>query len=446
MAASPLPLPMLDLACPLAWPSHAVSDYPLRQAQAETPAQSVKRVYLETLWLPEELIPLSSIVPALRHLPAPALARAFPGVLLSLDAIEQKFRRDLPALLRDQGADGAEAVDGGAGARPGEGDTEVALMRFVWRLRCRQRGQGDHMQTAESGEGGDDESEEKEEREMAEWLDELERREVQIQALLRLLLVTLPPSPPTPSPKKRKRHAAPSPPSHEEEFDSLTDRLCIWHALGAVVQEVRLPGSEEDRGWVKVFQEDVLAPMFEHTLAGPLVQAFHEKLDPTLSPPSSPEPSPPGLPTLPFAGLPALSTSLETATAIGSASSRSASVSSLTFGNPGYRRSMSVSSAGGQSQSGRSVSVSATRTGVNNSRNWAGKEVRMGRRAIGGAKPQQRQASLPAAPPPQQPPRALKRTESQMLVMSTPVKKPSLPNRPPPSSADEIMETPQKGG
>lgn len=145
---------------------------------------------------------------------------------------------------------------------------------------------------------------------------------------------------------------------------------------------------EEHRGWVRAWREDVLVPLFAGTAAEPLVQSFHEKLDPTLSPPSSPEPSPPGSPTLPFPGLPALSTSADTA-ATASTSSRSASVSSLSFGQPGYRRSMSVSSTGGQSA--RSVSV--TRTGVNNSKNWAGREVKMSKRAIGGAKPKPRQAS-----------------------------------------------------
>ncbi|KZO98058.1 hypothetical protein CALVIDRAFT_554132 [Calocera viscosa TUFC12733] len=412
---APPPFPALDLSCPLAWPAAHSSDYPLRTTPSDTPAQTVHRVYLETLWLPE------------------VLAQALRGVCVDLDGIERKFRVILPGLLGVEGAEGTGGGEVGEGAQ-----TEVALMRFVWRVRCRNREKGERMREGEGD--GEEDGEDKEDRERAVWFDELERREVQIQALIRLLLVTLPPLPPAPSPKKRKRerHAAPAPPTPEEEFDSLTDRLCIWHALGSVVEEVRLPGSEEERGWVRVWQEDVLAPLFERTLAAPLVQAFHEKLDPTLSPPSSPAPSPPGSPSLPaFAGLPTLSNSLETA----SMSSRSASLSSVSFGAPGYRRSMSVSSAGGSTRS-----VSVTRTGVNNSRNWAGKEVRMGKRAIGGARPRGRQASLPAAPPPQPAPRPFKRAETQTLVMSTPVKKSGLPNRVAPSSTDEVMETPQKGG
>ncbi|EJU06287.1 hypothetical protein DACRYDRAFT_103234 [Dacryopinax primogenitus] len=444
---------LLDLSCPLAWPSTSTStDYPLRQRTGESPRETVRRLYWETLWLPEELVALQSVVPALRRLPGGVLVDHLGEVFLPLDGIERKYRVGMPFLLSAQtgaGAGGeAEAEAHELGQGEGEGE-EVRMMRFVYKLRERAGVGGGGVHEG-GGEGDGEELEEDRERDKREWFDQLERREVQLQLLLRLLQVTLPPAR---SPRKRKRPS----PSHAhartpvEEIDILSDRLAIWHALGSVLRPPPGPGStqaeagERERDWVTAWAEDVLGPLFDGTGAEGLVRGFREKLDPTISPPSSPVSSS-GEVVLPLPVPGALDPD--------TAASRSGSFTSVNLGAggagvgvgtgtaaaaaAGYRRSMSVSST----QSSRSViSVSGTRTGVNNSKNWAGKEVRMGRRAIGGARP--RQASLPPAPPPPQPARPFRRAESQMLVMSTPVKKP-IP-RPEPSSADEVMETPQKG-
>ncbi|KEP49978.1 DNA replication regulator SLD3 [Rhizoctonia solani 123E] len=243
-----------DEPSPVAWPStytlSSISDYPFGPPQDISIEAYVERRYLECLWMPEILEPLTALVPALQRVtpasdwtpnagPHP-LHSVLDEHLLSLVDIHTKYRKTIPALLEKEG----DAQD-----------AEEACIFYAWT----------HAQPTDESVN--------EEKWGKEWLYEAEKREILMQILLRMLKLTLPP-PPVPKRKRRKDKVAPEPSPYEETVSSLemlVDRIGIIRqtATSTVKNDQAKAAGKGDaigRDWAAVFCEDVLKPLFKESL------------------------------------------------------------------------------------------------------------------------------------------------------------------------------------
>ncbi len=106
----------LVLDCPAPWPDQSVSSfrvasiYPFFGTLSDcSPSDFVLRVYYETLWLPEEIHPVSKLIPTLRRVQTrPATCAALEDhplrsmlspLLLSAHDIATKYRVEIPKFL-----------------------------------------------------------------------------------------------------------------------------------------------------------------------------------------------------------------------------------------------------------------------------------------------------------------------------------------------------------
>ncbi|KAI0367080.1 hypothetical protein BV20DRAFT_1001082 [Pilatotrama ljubarskyi] len=317
-------------------------ELPYTDSATETPEEYVSRTYLQFLWLPQSIMPLQFLIPALlRVANAPSspstsqnptshpLHSLLKPILLTSRASSQKYHTRISQLL-------AEEND--------PADTEEEYVCYAY--------QKDKVAGPDVKEGEDEY--EAQERLKNAWLERMERREVQIQILLHFLLLTLPgngaaplaeaqadaasllplPAPLSPSKsKKRKRRGrekekekerapSPQPPSQplEERLESYMDKLAMWQLMRSVDSSLGLgPGYgrgdsagnsagngldkgkgkvKDDRDWMQAFCEDVVEPLFKEKLPE-LCALFRSKLFPDpansdsdaldLSPPTSPK-------------------------------------------------------------------------------------------------------------------------------------------------------------
>ncbi|KAI0631392.1 DNA replication regulator SLD3-domain-containing protein [Trametes polyzona] len=303
-------------------------ELPYTDSATETPEEYVLRTYLQFLWLPQSIMPLQLLLPALLRVAhsspstsqtpsAHPLHSLLQPILLTSRASSQKYHNRISQLLAEE-------------AEPA--DAEEEYMWFAY--------QKDKTGDAEPREGEDED--EAHERLKHAWLERMERREVQIQIVLHFLLLTLPgpgassdaaqtqeeptralplPPPLSPSkPKKRRRRergkplAPPLAPAPlEERLESYMDKLAMWQLMrsvdstlgraptGGVSAGTGLGGGQDkdERDWMQAFCEDLVEPLFKEKLPE-LCALFRSKLFPDsaasdadtvdLSPPASPKP------------------------------------------------------------------------------------------------------------------------------------------------------------
>ncbi|EIW52549.1 uncharacterized protein TRAVEDRAFT_174632, partial [Trametes versicolor FP-101664 SS1] len=308
-------------------------ELPYTDSATEAPEDYVLRTYLQFLWLPQSIMPLPFLLPAmLRVAHASASTSDTPmthplhsllqPILLTSRASSQKYHTRISQVLTE------------------ENDAADAEEEYMWSAYHK-----DKTSDADIPEG-QDEDEAHDERLKHAWLERMERREVQIQILLHFLLLTLPrpgapsaaadappdpthslPLPPPLSPsksKKRKRRArgkpqAPQPPSQtlEERLESYMDKLAMWQLMRSVdstlgrgrghAQSAKSAANgldaataKDERDWMQAFYEDVVEPLFTGKVPE-LCALFRSKLFPDaahsdadtvdLSPPASPKPA-----------------------------------------------------------------------------------------------------------------------------------------------------------
>ncbi|QRW00911.1 DNA replication regulator SLD3 [Ceratobasidium sp. AG-Ba] len=246
---------------PLPWPSNfalsAIGDYPFGPPQDETPEAYAERRYLECLWMPEILEPLSNFIPSLQRLVPPSGWSSSLGAhplhviidehLLDPADIHKKYRTTIPALLKKE----CDAQD-----------AEEACIWYAWT----HSQQDDSQQTGTDGNQDD--------KWTKIWLHEAEKRECLVQILLRMLKLSLP-SPPILKQKKRKTRTEDSDmtpyASTIAGLEMLADRIGIMrHTTPAALQKEteKLSGNagNKARDWAEIFCDDVLKPLFGETL------------------------------------------------------------------------------------------------------------------------------------------------------------------------------------
>ncbi|KAG8680396.1 hypothetical protein FRC08_016346, partial [Ceratobasidium sp. 394] len=258
-----LPLSRVDAASPIPWPTSyaltSIGDYPFGPPQDETPEAYAERRYLECLWMPDVLEPLSNLVPSLQRVTPPngwsptlsphPLHPIIDEHLLDLVDIHNKYRKTIPALLVK------------------EGDAQNAEEACIWYAWT-------HAQPddAEHGNTGT----EQEDKWTKTWLHEAEKRECLVQILLRMLKLTLPPPLPKKQKKRKHREAEEDPAVYTgviAGLEMLADRIGIMRqtATSALQKEKEKLGGKESvktRDWAEVFCDDVLKPLFEEALPG----------------------------------------------------------------------------------------------------------------------------------------------------------------------------------
>ncbi|EJF61897.1 hypothetical protein DICSQDRAFT_85396, partial [Dichomitus squalens LYAD-421 SS1] len=268
-------------------------ELPYPDEAAETPEEYVCRIYLQFLWLPQSIMPLQFLIPALLRVtctsqPSATTSQESAGhplhdllraILLTSRAASQKYHTRIPDLIAEENE---------------PADSEEEYMWYAY--------QKDKNAEEERLPEGQVEYE-AHERLKAAWLEKYERREVQIQMLLHFLLISLPgdhaapytksaqaaiadslPLPPSLSPtksKKRKhkdrgtgRALDPPPQSLEERLESYMDKLAMWQLMHSVDSSLNrgrhMSGSAADKGkgqqtddrdWMQVFCEDVVEPL-----------------------------------------------------------------------------------------------------------------------------------------------------------------------------------------
>ncbi|KAG8818695.1 hypothetical protein FRC17_010742 [Serendipita sp. 399] len=293
---------ILNDVCPVPWPpaTALMLDYPLIPQNSETAAQTINRVYIEALWLPESIMSLSHFVievrRAAKQLPSHSNSQssAFHDILrpllLPLREIERKYQERLPNLLHDpQAAMEREGIE-----------AEETAMWYAWhhgRPPVRHFPDPDNVD---------------EEKWKRQWMLDTERREVVVQILLHLLFLSASSTstsriPLLPSrPRKRKRDVphesikkkrksrkggrspSPLPFSPFENLEVLVDRLALWQAIEDDSEKFLNRHGDDGRDWMRVFWEDQVDPMFRDQLPD-LVKQYGDKLTPPVIQGSSSE-------------------------------------------------------------------------------------------------------------------------------------------------------------
>ncbi|OCH95594.1 hypothetical protein OBBRIDRAFT_745341 [Obba rivulosa] len=285
MAAIAAPVYQLLSECSVKWTATQErsigSEFPFADLHLETPDDYVSRIYLQHLWLPESIMPLSCLVPSLLRVtvepqsssqstrsPHPLQTLLLP-LLLTPRTCSQKYQTHIARVLAD---------DGGAG------DVEESVMWYALKF---EKTEDSHQRDATQDQEGSIE-----ENWRHSWLARMERREVQIQILLHFLLLSLPGVPTiddtrssSSSPRKRKRHQRDDPPPSisvlEEHLEFLMDKLSMWQLMASLDGTAGgTPGkptasrpdvkgkqkAEDERDWMQIFCEDVVERLFRNKL------------------------------------------------------------------------------------------------------------------------------------------------------------------------------------
>ncbi|KZT70647.1 hypothetical protein DAEQUDRAFT_756255 [Daedalea quercina L-15889] len=295
---------------------------------ADGVAAYVKQTYLRFLWLPESIMPLRAVVPA--------LLRLQPGLQTSSRYSSSAFLplRDLllPFLLTPRTAfqkyhDRMNRMIDNDNDNVAS-DDEGQMMWLAYR-----NAKGDEELEAQTQDAnGTVSMYDAEEAWKERWLTRMEQREVQIQTILHFLLLSLPGPPASPatnlelelpvylsSSKKRKRKQKeatppPSAPELEECVELFMDKLSMWQLMSALDaqdaerQWERSAGAkgkgkgEDERDWMQIFCEDVIELRFKAQLPD-LCKLLRSKVfqdssftddpgSPLSTPPASPRPAP----------------------------------------------------------------------------------------------------------------------------------------------------------
>ncbi|KAI0684295.1 hypothetical protein BC835DRAFT_1293230, partial [Cytidiella melzeri] len=250
---------------------------------ATSAAERVSRIYLQTLWLPESIMPLDRLIPALLLVAAmpifgPSSSRSqayelFELVkphLLTPRLVTAKYQKRISALVDE--------------AEHGEAGPDDELMWYVLRY---EKGIHEDEDMSEEQQAAAYDSWKK------TWLSRMEQREITIQLPLYLLLLTLPDIPrdepesrstevmvPSPSPCKRVRASFPTKGSLsasilEQHPELLMDRLAMWQLMSSV--DINAGGdvtvrhthrlqtaykgrhrTVDDRDWMQILCEDIV--------------------------------------------------------------------------------------------------------------------------------------------------------------------------------------------
>ncbi|KAF8633203.1 hypothetical protein AX15_001471 [Amanita polypyramis BW_CC] len=305
MFASLLPLPLsLDLTQHTRWTAtqeNTLQTYPLADEGAveehDQIGHNIVRIYLQFLWLPESIMPLSSFVPAMASAstsPSPTsphpLHALLEPLIMAPRTASSKYHADLLQILDDGG---------------GAGEIEEHMMWFALGFEKGHTNGGLSRDANIIGNGGDGEESEpwRDETWRKSWLERMEQREVQIQVLLHFVKLSLPgPKPPgiaeetsadkivhrpyLPRGHRLQKLARPVTLSTKDELEAYMDKMSMWQLMQGLDVGVKsqngskLSGNnDDDRDWIQVFVEDVVEKQFRPYLPD-LCDLFHDKVFP----------------------------------------------------------------------------------------------------------------------------------------------------------------------
>ncbi|KAK0190564.1 hypothetical protein F5146DRAFT_930988 [Armillaria mellea] len=240
-------------------------DYPFSDIANETPDMYVQRTYLQFLWLPESIMPLTLLVPSLLRVniasssqsTTPPLHVIISPLLLTSRSAANKYQTDLPQLLSDGG---------------GDGEIEETMMWYALSHEKADESEG------QSRPGCIERAEElwMNEKWQAKWLERMERREALIQILLHLLILSLPgPPPPSESPSRKRKKQSPRKNASrtliqttEDRLEAFMDKLSMWQLID-VVEQSPTPSKDDKEAeldWIQRFFRDVIEPQFKTSL------------------------------------------------------------------------------------------------------------------------------------------------------------------------------------
>ncbi|KAJ7065392.1 hypothetical protein C8F01DRAFT_1228746, partial [Mycena amicta] len=237
-------------------------EYPLN-VKNEISDDYLARTYFQFLWLPESIMPLRLLLPALQrvnvHFDASTthpLHAKLERLLLTTRAVTNKYHAELPHILANGGGEGEEEESMmwyAVTHEKSENDLEEPWLDDAWRTK---------------------------------WLDRMERREVQVQILLHLLKLSLPgPAPPpdsSESPRKKRRKIGerePPPLSLEDRLEAFMDKLSMWQLMSTLDTGLRQRHDADDRDWMQTFCVDIVEPRFGTTLSSQ-ISLLREKVFP----------------------------------------------------------------------------------------------------------------------------------------------------------------------
>ncbi|KAF4569907.1 hypothetical protein EYR40_008887 [Pleurotus pulmonarius] len=249
-------------------------DFPFSDIALETPDQYVARMYLQFLWLPESIVPLELLIPAIQRVQVASTSTQHPlhallePLLLTPRSVRNKYHVELLQILADNG---------------GAGEIEETMMWYVLNYE-----KFDHITESDDGGRASDTWRKK-------WLIRMERREyvvafrctlsafildrVLVQILLYMLKLSLPVQPQLEtSPRKRKRKGRTDEPANsltpEDILESFMDKLSAWQH----VQNLEpVASTKDDLDWMQTFCQHVLEPQFKSTLPE-LCELFRSKV------------------------------------------------------------------------------------------------------------------------------------------------------------------------
>ncbi|KAM6496536.1 hypothetical protein JOM56_007009 [Amanita muscaria] len=310
-----LPLPLsLNLVQHTRWTAvqeSGLQTYPFtleHEGSAEDQVkQNVVRVYLQFLWLPESIMTLSLLVPAIASAslalsqPDPPtsphpLHRLLEPLILTPRAASNKYNADLPQIL----------VDGG-----GAGEIEEQMM---WFALSYEKGDehGGADQSVNEGGGVEETEPWRNEKWRKGWLERMERREVQIQILLHFVKLSLPgPKPPDEAEKsseparmlqrpylarkssrrQSKKEGQDKRPtlSTREALEIYMDKMSTWQLLSGIEQPADIlnnydkihgiSSKDDERDWIQIFVIDIVEKQFRPYLPD-LCDLFRQKVLP----------------------------------------------------------------------------------------------------------------------------------------------------------------------
>ncbi|TRM60336.1 hypothetical protein BD626DRAFT_571758 [Schizophyllum amplum] len=240
------------------------------------------RTYLQYLWLPESIMPLTGLVHALRRIshtssndctdtttPHPLHALLDP-LLLTARSASHKYHTELTAILAAGG---------------GEGEAEEAMMWFAFEHEK-------HGDAPDRPIDDDDPSamdadpaatEDAEAQWQSRWLDRMERRERHAAptrhahpppTTTTTTQTSTPAQPPSPR-KRRRKDPEPAPLAPEVYLEAFMDKLSMWQLVRGLDPRLRAkpspaPGrstaADDERDWMQVFCEDVVEVLFKQDL------------------------------------------------------------------------------------------------------------------------------------------------------------------------------------
>ncbi|KIY73933.1 hypothetical protein CYLTODRAFT_416588 [Cylindrobasidium torrendii FP15055 ss-10] len=230
------------------------NDYPFVDIENETSDALVERVYLQTLWLPESIMPIAELIPTLKLVNAPSasngphpLLALIEPLLLSGRAASDKYREELPQAVEKEGE-----ITG----------TEESVM---WYALSYGKKTGSHSK------GGTHERTEEllaDSEWMKQWFESMERREIAIQLLLHMFVHSLPGLPDVTSPRKKRKKQQEEPSLHkefvEERILTYIDKLSTWQLVTSLDTHDK---DHDIQDWPQRFFTDVIEPQFKSSFA-----------------------------------------------------------------------------------------------------------------------------------------------------------------------------------